>query len=60
MAYDRDKFRRVSVDLTHDEYRKLHRVVTERLSQKSTYIRAAISEKIALDQRPPAQERKRA
>jgi metal-responsive CopG/Arc/MetJ family transcriptional regulator len=51
MAYDKSKFRRVSVDLTHDEYRKLHRVVTERLTPKSAYVRAAITEKIDSDKR---------
>lgn len=57
MPYDKTKFTRISLDLTHEEYRKLHQVVTERLSRKSDYIRAAITEKID-SERPNAKSGK--
>lgn len=51
MGFNKKKYTRVSVDLTKDEFQRLQRAATEQLANKSTYVRAAIDEKIKTDEK---------
>ena len=51
MAFNKEKYNRLTVDLTDDEYAALHDIITEFASTKSAYVRKAIEEKIQRDQR---------
>jgi predicted DNA-binding protein len=51
MAYKPDKFTRISVDLTHEEYGRLHHMTTMTGATKMGFVRLAIEEKIDEEER---------
>jgi len=51
VAYRPDKFTRISVDLTHGEYGRLHEMTTKTGATKMGFVRIAIGEKLDEEER---------